>query len=237
MTNLRTAALAVLGSAVLIACGGANGAGDAADGSAVEKAARKDVASNADAPAAGFALETDMTIGEPDAPITFIEYASVTCPHCATFHETILPKIKEKYVDTGQVQFVFREFPTAPTEFALIGSVIARCAGEKDGEDAYFLVLGQLLKNQRQWVFGDDPEAELLKIANQAGMDKEAMYACLKRQEFVDLIQENVKAANEAFDIKGTPSFVVNGEKRSLRSIEDFEQAFDEILAEGANAG
>ncbi len=224
--------LAAALGALLVACGSDAAGTDGAQSNAASTATDAEKLA-IDWPAAAHVLETDMVLGSADAPITFIEYASVTCPHCATFHETILPEIQKDYIDTGKVRFVFREFPTAPAKFALIGSVIARCAGEKDGPDAYFLVLGSLLKGQKTWIYGDDPETELLKIAGQAGMDKDAMYTCLKRQEFVDLIEENTKAATEAFDVRGTPAFVVNGEKRALRTAEDFRRTFDEILGEG----
>jgi protein-disulfide isomerase len=176
----------------------------------------------------------DMMMGADDAPVTLIEYASVTCPHCATFHETILPGIKEKYIDTGKVKMVFREFPTPPAEFSLIGSLMARCTAEKVGEDAYFLVIGSLMKDQRTWIYGDDPKAELLKIAAQTGMDEPAFDACLKRQELVDLINNNTKEAIEKFNIQGTPSFLVNGEKMALHSEEDFTKALDEAIAKAA---
>ena len=177
-------------------------------------------------------MASDMVMGADDAPVTIIEYASTTCPHCASFHETIFPSIKEKYVDTGKVKFVFREFPTAPVDFSMIGSVLARCAGEKGGDEAYFLVLGSLFKNQRAWVVGENPKLELLKIAAQAGMNEEAFDACLKRQDFIDLVSENTETAQKEFSINATPSFVMDGEKMTARTFEDFEAAIDAKLAE-----
>ena len=177
-------------------------------------------------------MASDMVMGADDAPVTIIEYASTTCPHCASFHETIFPSIKEKYVDTGKVKFVFREFPTAPVDFSMIGSVLARCAGEKGGDEAYFLVLGSLFKNQRAWVVGENPKLELLKIAAQAGMNEEAFDACLKRQDFIDLVSENTETAQKEFSINATPSFVMDEEKMTARTCEDFEAAIDAKLAE-----
>ena len=204
---------------MIAACGGASSNSDAGTDAADNNAA---VATDS----------TDMTMGDENAPVTVVEYASVTCPHCATFHETIFPEIKEKYVDTGKVKFVFREFPTPPAGLSYVGSVLARCAAEKGGSDAYFLVLGSLFKTQKTWIYGDDPKLELQKIAAQAGMDETAFDACLQRQDLVDLINENVRDASEKHNINATPAFVVNGEKiPGVRSIEDMEKHLDEALA------
>ncbi len=178
---------------------------------------------------------SDMTRGSADAPMTVIEYASVTCPHCATFHETVYPEIKENYIDTGKVRFVFREFPTAPAELSVVGSMLARCAADKNGEDAYFTVLSSLFKTQRTWIFGESPRAELLKIVSQAGMDEAAFDECIKRQELLDLINKNVTDAQEKYEVNSTPSFVVDGQLRHFSTVEDFSKALDEALekAEG----
>lgn len=172
----------------------------------------------------------EMALGSSDAEITVIEFASVTCPHCATFHETVFPEIKENYIDTGKVRFVFREFPTAPANLSVAGSMLARCAADKGGSDAYFLVLGALFKTQRTWIYGDAPREELIKIASQAGMDEAAFDACVNRKELVDLINENVKAGVDQYDVNSTPSFVVDGQLRHFSTYEDFAKALDEAL-------
>ncbi len=167
---------------------------------------------------------TDMVLGDPNAKVTLIEYASVTCPHCAAFNETVMPDIKEKFVSTGKVKLVFREFPTAPANYSLIGSVLARCAAEKAGSaDAYFLVVDALFRAQHDWI-KDNPKAELVKIVGQAGMDEAALDACLKRQELVEVINKNAKEGMEKYGISGTPQFILNGEKMAYKSKEDFEQ-------------
>jgi protein-disulfide isomerase len=114
----------------------------------------------------------------------------------------------------------------------MIGSVLARCAGEKGGDEAYFLVLGSLFKNQRAWVVGDNPKLELLRIAAQAGMNEEAFDACLKRQDFIDLVAANTETAQKKFSINSTPSFVMDGEKMSARTFEEFEAVLDAKLAQ-----
>ena len=224
---------AVLGSAALLAaCGGAEsksetGADAGTDG--------KPAASDKTAPKAGDhagVLETDMVMGDPDAPVTLIEYASLTCPHCATFHAAILPEIKEKYIDTGKVKMVFREFPTAPAALSVAGSVVARCAAEKGGSDAYFAVLSAFFKEQRAWVYGNDPKAEILRIIAPAGIDEAGLEACLGRQDLIDLIETNTTTGSKQFNITGTPSFVLEGEKVSANSAEDFAKAIDAALGE-----
>lgn len=184
-------------------------------------------------PAATGAM-ADMTMGNPDAKVTVVEFASVTCPHCADFYQYMFPTIKEKYIDTGKIRFVFREFPTAPAGLSYVGSVLARCAADKGGSDAYFAVVDTLFKTQRTWIYGDDPKLELLKIAAQAGMNEKDFDACMKRQELVDLINKNVKEGAETYKISGTPTFVVNGTKRTIRSIDDFTKILDEELEKAA---
>jgi len=227
-----------MGALFLVSCGGAS----SGEQTAVEEVATTNSGkegsgdkAQADGSDPSLASASDMVLGDPNAPVTLIEYASVTCPGCAAFHKNILPGIKEKFVDTGKVQLVFREFPTPPVDFSLIGSVMARCAAEKGGKEAYFLVIDALFNDQRGWIYGEDPKVELLKIAAQAGMDETAFDACLKRQELVDGIQARVKEGSETFNINSTPSFVMNGEKISVRSLEDFEKALNEAIEKDAS--
>ena len=151
-------------------------------------------------------------------------------------HASILPEIKEKYVDTGKVKIVFREFPTPPVEFSYIGSVLARCAAEKSGPDTYFLLIESLLKNQRTWIYGEDPKLELMKLVSQVGMDEADFDTCLKRQELVDAMNERIEEGRNKYDISSTPSFVIDGEKRTFRSAEDFMKALDEELGVESDA-
>lgn len=173
---------------------------------------------------------TDMVMGKADAPVTLIEYASVTCPHCAAVNEQIIPKIKEKFIDTGKVKLVFREFPTAPANFAIIGSLLARCAAEKSGPEAYFLITDALFRGQQTWV-SQNARAELVKIVAQAGMDEAALDACVKREDLQKVINDNATVALEKYDVKGTPTFFLNGEKLPIKSPEDFEKAIADAVA------
>ena len=215
------AALSVL-TLSLAACGGASSDEPAANG--------EGDAINSDATGA----LAEMTLGSPDAPVTLIEYASITCGHCATFHESVFPTIKENYIDTGKVQFVFREFPTAPANLSVAGSMIARCAADKGGNDAYFLVIDALFKTQRNWAFSSDPRTELIKIASQAGMDEAAFDACVNRQELLDLINENVKTGSQKYQVNSTPSFIIGGQLRHFSTAEDMSKALDEAIEKAA---
>ncbi len=204
----------------LAACGGASSDDASGDGGA-----ESDVIDTSTTGAL-----SEMTLGSDDAKVTVIEYASVTCPHCATFHENTFPAIKEKYIDTGLVKFVFREFPTAPANLSIAGSMIARCAADDGGTDAYFLVLDSLFKTQRTWAYGANPREELIKIAAQAGMSEAELDACINRQELLDFLNENVSAGRDKYDIRSTPSFIINGTLRRVSSIDDFSAALDEAL-------
>lgn len=175
-------------------------------------------------------LATDMVLGDPKAPVTLIEYASVTCPHCAAFHEQIMPGIKEKYIETGQVKLIFREFPTAPANYSLMGSVLARCAAEKSGSPAYFLITDALFRTQHEWI-KENPKAELVKIVGQAGMDEAALDQCLQRKELVEIVNSNAKSGMDEYNVTGTPSFILNGTKMTYKSKEEFEQQIADAIA------
>ena len=166
----------------------------------------------------------DMVLGNPDADVTLIEFASLTCGHCASFHHSVYPTIKEKYIDAGKIKFVFRELPTPPHDRSLTASLLARCTTDKGGDKAYFVITDAMFKTQAAWAFGTDPVGELQKIANQAGMNNEAMKECLGRQEILDVINTNVKEAGERFKITGTPSFVLNGEKLDLKTLGQLDE-------------
>lgn len=221
--NAHIAVFSVVALA-LAACGGASSDEPAGESGQDEQAAGE---------AATGAL-AEMTLGDADAPVTVIEYASVTCPHCAAFHETVFPAIKQNYIDAGKVRFVFREFPTAPANLSVAGSMLARCAADKGGKDAFFLVLDSLFKTQRAWIYGDSPRDELIKIASQAGMDEAAFDACVKRQELLDLINETVKTGAQQYSVNSTPSFILDGQLRHFSSVEDFSAALDAALEKAA---
>ena len=165
----------------------------------------------------------DMALGSPDAPVTIVEYASATCPHCATFHEEVWPQLKKEFVDTGKVRFVFREFPL--DQLALAAFMLTRCAGK----EKYFPMLDLVMKNQRTWV--KNPREELLKIAKLAGMTEQQFDACLKNEKLAMDIVAMSKDANRLFGVDSTPTFFVNGRRVvGGHSIEEFRRIIDEEL-------
>ncbi|MET0546523.1 MAG: DsbA family protein [Caulobacterales bacterium] len=154
----------------------------------------------------------DMFLGAEKAPVTLIEYASTTCPHCAHFHETVFPGLKTKYIDSDKVKFVFREFPTPPEAIAVAEFQLARCAGK----DKYFSMLDTFFKEQRnimtaaQSPTGAKPA--LVAIARQAGLSEQQFDTCIADSKTQQAILDTAKAGAEQFKITGTPTLILDGE-------------------------
>jgi protein-disulfide isomerase len=168
-----------------------------------------------------------MFIGNPDAEVTVIEYASFTCPHCRSFHETTYKQLKTDYIDTGKIKFVMREVYF--DRYGLWAGMLARCGGQ----DRYFGFVDALFANQADWLATRDPAGiadDLRKLGLTAGLTADEINACLsdsdKAQAMVALYQENA----EADGIRSTPSFVINGENYSNMSFEQFKGILDEAL-------
>ena len=160
----------------------------------------------------------ELVLGKADAPVTIIEYASMTCPHCANFHATTFPKLKEKYIDTGKVRFIFREFPLDP--LAAAGSMLARCAGE----DKAMSLIDVLFDKQREWAVRQ-PLPPLLAIAKQAGFTQASFEQCLANQKLLDDIDVGRRRAMEKFGVNSTPTFFINGKiQRGSLTIEEVEK-------------
>lgn len=171
----------------------------------------------------------EMVMGAEDAPVTVIEYASYTCPHCANFHKAVLPELKKNYIDTGKVKFVYREVYF--DRFGLWASMVARCGGEM----RFFGITDLIYEGQKEWTASGDPATiaqNLRKIGLTAGIDGEALDACMqdagKAQALVAWFEENAKAD----DISSTPSFIVDGEKQSNMNYADFSALLDSKLGE-----
>jgi protein-disulfide isomerase len=166
----------------------------------------------------------DQVLGADNAPVTIVEYASMTCPHCAQFQAKTFPKLKERYIDTGKVRFIFREFPLDP--LAAGAFMLARCADK----DKYFAVIDLLFGTQRDWVV-PNPLQPLLNVAKQAGYTEETFNACLKNQQVLDGIQNVRDRGAKVLNIESTPTFFVNG-KRVVGdvSIEDLEKEMKPYL-------
>ena len=151
----------------------------------------------------------DMALGPKDAPVTIIEYASMTCPHCAAFNEQVFPKIKSEYIDTGKVRYIFREFPLDIK--AAAGSMLSRCIA-KDDAPKYFAVIDMLFRQQNDWVVKNTTET-LTRIGKQAGLTQQQVEACLKDQALLDKIAADQKYASDVLKVDSTPTFFINGEK------------------------
>jgi protein-disulfide isomerase len=170
----------------------------------------------------------EMALGEPDAPVTVIEYASFTCPHCATFHADVLPQLKADYIDTGQVRFVHREVYF--DRYGLWAGMVARCGGEM----RYFGIADMVYAQQREWTSGEptDVVESLRRIGRTAGLTNDQLDACLsdgeKAQTLVAWYQENA----EADGIEATPSFIIDGQKYSNMPYADFVEILDGKLGD-----
>ena len=164
----------------------------------------------------------DVALGSADAKVTVIEYASLTCSHCATFHERTLPAFKAKYVDTGKVRYILRDFPLDP--LAIAGTMLSRCAGP----ERYHAMTDLLFQTQKTWAFAPKPVDALLSTVRQAGFTQESFETCLKDQKIYDGVLAVKNRAVDTFAVSSTPTFFVNGQRQTgALSLEEL----DRILA------
>lgn len=167
---------------------------------------------------------TDITIGNAEAKVTIVEYASMTCPACANFHNVVYPKLKEKYVDTGKVKFVFREFPL--DNLAVAVSMLARCAGG----DKTVPMISLLFKTQPEWRTRN-PVPKLLEISKQAGFTQASFEKCLDNQEMIGKLARQRDKASDNFGVDATPSFFINGTRfRGTPTFDALSGAIDPLL-------
>lgn len=217
---IRTVCISSILLMAATACGGAN--------------------TGSDPGSAGSGSETklqlqDIVIGDPNAPLTLIEYASWTCGACLDFHTRIMPTIKADYIDTGKINLVFREFPTAPANLSVAGFVLARCAGEA----AYSDVVDELFSRQAAFITlarnGDQVTEALKQVGANHGVSGEGAYeACMQDKANRDAIRASIAAAR-AKDVTATPTFVMNGEIVPISthlSAETFSAYLDSALAQ-----
>ena len=180
------------------------------------------------APSTAELLETgaleDMVLGKADAPVTVIEYASMTCGHCAAFHANTYPEFKKRYVDTGKARYILREFPLDP--LAAGAFMLARCAGK----DRYFPLVETLFQQQRQWTV-QKPLEPLFAIVRQAGFTQQTFDACLRDQKMLDGIEWVRQRGSEKFKVESTPTFFINGKVfRGAMTIDEIAKAIDPLL-------
>lgn len=204
MSGLKLAGISLIAGAMLTACGG-DSAGTSGGKSAFE-------------------VEGDHAIGKADAPITVVEYASVTCVHCASWHESVWPKIQSDYIDTGKVRFIYREFPTPPMRQARAGFLIANCADESK----FFANIGLQYERQESLMAGarsGRSGEDYMALAKAAGLNEQEYMACLQNEEEVARLDAVVQGGFDA-GVSATPSFFINGVKKDVFKIEDFDKEF-----------
>ncbi|MFN3868987.1 MAG: DsbA family protein [Hyphomicrobiaceae bacterium] len=164
----------------------------------------------------------DMALGPAEAKVTIVEYASMTCGHCASFHNGVFPELKKKYIETGKVRFIMREFPL--DNLAAAASMLARCAG---GDKSYAMV-ETLFKTQADWAYVQgNPVPKLFEIAKQAGFTQESFEKCLTDQKLLDQVNAQRARGADQFGVSATPTFFINGKKLLAAPT---LAAFDEII-------
>jgi protein-disulfide isomerase len=208
-----------LGATVLLLIGGIGAAGTSQYWFNPVRSAAADAPTNDELLVSGPLGEEVQ--GRSNAPITIIEYSSMTCPHCANFDVNVYPILKSKYIDTGKVRYIMREFPLDP--LAAAGFLLARCGGN----DNYFSIIDELFRHQRDWVV-EQPLVPLLKIAKQMGFTEQSFNACLANQKLIDGIEWVRKRAAEKFGVDSTPTFFINGKiYRGDMTAEEMETALN----------
>lgn len=167
----------------------------------------------------------DILEGSPDAPVTIIEYASLTCPHCAAFHEETYKPLKAQYIDTGKVKFIYRDFPL--NDPAMAATLVARCGGE----DKYLAFIDVLMTQQAQWTRSDDMRRELLALAKFGGLSLEKVDSCLSDQALGQNVVDRTRAASEVFKVNSTPTLIINGvNHKGGRDFESLSKFIDGLL-------
>lgn len=190
-------------------------------------AANAETTTSTNAEAAAIEIK-DMTLGQEDAPVTLMEYASYTCPHCANFHSAVFKDLKKDYIDTGKVKFVYREVYF--DRYGLWAAMVARCGGDM----RYFGIQDILYSTQSEWAASDDANVvvgNLKKIGKTAGMDDATLDACLKDGAMAQALVDHYDANMKEFDIKGTPTLVLNGTVHSNMTYDELKSLIDAELA------
>jgi len=195
--------------------------------------AAKEVAATAPIPAAAPAMAIDVAavmkdrvLGDAKAPVEIIEYASMTCSHCAHFSTAFFPDVKKRLIDTGKARFILRDFPL--DQFALKAAMMARCIQA----DRYYSLAEVVFSNQERWTKNKDPLAGLAQLGALAGMDAESFNACTKNSELETAILNSVQEAQSKYKIRSTPAFIFNNGAETLsgaQPVEKFEALVDKL--------
>jgi protein-disulfide isomerase len=201
-------------------------------GAATKGTAASGGKSFADEKAMPFAvLPEDRVMGKAEAPVTIIEYASLTCPHCAHFATEVLPAVKASLIDSGKAKLVFRDYPL--DALALRAAMLARCAGPERA----FGMIDLLFQRQVQWATAQDPKAGLLAIAKQAGLSEADFDACMSNQDIQNAVVQSRVTAEQSYKIESTPSFLINGRLAvGAPTPEELTKIVDSLLPGGAPA-
>ena len=171
------------------------------------------------------AANAEFALGDSRAPVTLVEYASLTCGYCLRFHREVLPLIKSRHIDTGRVRFVYRDFPTSAA--AIRGAVAARCAGPH----RHFKMLDTLYSAVGRWSRASDVDAALVEHAASLGLDRAAFRACLDDPRHLRSIDEEQQRATKEHDVLGTPTFLINGKVvRGMKDIDEIDVLIEEAL-------
>ena len=172
-------------------------------------------------------LPDDMSLGNPKAKVKLVEYASLSCTHCAVFNNEVFPAFKKKYIDTGKVHYTLREILTPPAQVAAAGFITARCAGK----DKYFTVVDAVFRGHDEMVKTGDARAVLVAAAQAGGLSEAQFEACLSDEAALQALNARVSRNAKQGEIAGTPTFVFNGVK-----VKEGEMTADELDAAVAAA-
>ncbi len=169
----------------------------------------------------------EMIYGDPAAPVTIVEYASLTCSFCAQFHTTVLPELKKTYIDTGKVRLVFRDFPLDGLSMA--GAMLARCAPANRGQ----ALLNMMFRQQATWVMSERPIEPLTSYAKLAGMSEDAVNACLENENIMSAIRDAQETASQQYLVQSTPTFFIEDVKvEGNRGFDYMAEIIEQKLAE-----
>lgn len=167
----------------------------------------------------------EMVMGAPEAPVTIIEYASLTCSHCGRFHNQVLPTLKSEYIDAGLARLVYRDFPL--DGLALQASMLAHCAGK----ERYFGFLEILFKDQARWATAEQPQVALAQTARIGGLGQKDFESCLANEEIANKVLQVRLEGERTYEIQSTPTFIINGEKYvGAMPYEEFDQVLRRLL-------
>jgi protein-disulfide isomerase len=167
----------------------------------------------------------EQILGNPNAPVTIIEYASLTCSHCAQFHNEVLPKLKERYIAPGKVRLIYRDFPLDQT--ALAAAALAHCAGP----ERYFSMIEVLFETQGNWARADDPIVALKQLGKLGGLSDESMNACFADEKLTNGILQGRLAGQNEYKIGSTPTFIIDGKAYpGSRDVDEFAKLIDPLL-------